>query len=73
MVDVNLTEVIDAYVEIDIYSQQLPDGARNMGKNDVWIAACAKPRVPRCSRRTRISTISKYIDPTSTLPSSSGT
>ena len=41
-VDVNVTEVIDAYVEIDIYSQRHPDGARNMNKNDLWIAACAK-------------------------------
>lgn len=41
-VDVNVAEVIDAYVEIDLYSQQHRDGARNMGKNDLWIAACAK-------------------------------
>ncbi len=41
-VDVNVAEVIDAYVEIDIFSQQMPGGARNMGKNDLWIAACAK-------------------------------
>ncbi|MBK8412679.1 MAG: hypothetical protein IPL19_32470 [Sandaracinaceae bacterium] len=39
-VDINVAEVIDAYVEIDVYSQQHPDGARNMGKNDLWIAAC---------------------------------
>ena len=41
--------IVDAYVEIDIYSQgkhptrPLPMGlsSRNMGKNDVWIAATA--------------------------------
>lgn len=27
---------------IDLYSHEHPDGARNMGKNDLWIAACAK-------------------------------
>ncbi len=41
-VDIHVAEVIEAYVEIDLFSQQHPDGARNMGKNDVWIAACAK-------------------------------
>jgi tRNA(fMet)-specific endonuclease VapC len=41
-VDINIAEVIDAYVEIDIYSQQHSGGARSMGKNDLWIAACAK-------------------------------
>ena len=41
-VDINHPDVLDAYVEIDTYSQEHPDGARNMGKNDLWIAACAK-------------------------------
>ena len=41
-VDVNHPNVLDSYVQIDVYSQQHPDGARNMGKNDLWIAACAK-------------------------------
>ena len=41
-VDINITSVIDAYVEIDLFSQKYPEGARNMGKNDLWIAACAK-------------------------------
>ncbi len=40
-VDINHPRVIDAYVEVDLYSQQHPEGARNMGKNDLWIAACA--------------------------------
>ena len=74
-VDINVAEVIDAYVEIDVYSQQHPDGARNMGKNDLWIAACAK-----ASGATLLTTdkdfdhltpgmISvEYVDPASTLP-----
>jgi len=41
-VDINHPSVLDAYVKIDLYSQQHPAGARNMGKNDLWIAACAK-------------------------------
>lgn len=36
-VDINHPSVLDAYVEIDLASQH-----RNMGKNDLWIAACAK-------------------------------
>jgi predicted nucleic acid-binding protein len=41
-------DIIDAYVEIDAFSQgkhpslQLGASARNMGKNDIWIAATAK-------------------------------
>lgn len=41
-VDINHPDVIDAYVEIDIFSQGYPKGDRNMGKNDLWISACAK-------------------------------
>ena len=41
-VDINHSDVLDAYVEIDLFSQSHPDGARNMGKNDLWIAACTK-------------------------------
>lgn len=41
-VDINHPDVLDAYVAIDLYSQGHPDGARKMGKNDLWIAACAK-------------------------------
>ena len=79
-VDVNVAEVIDAYVEIDLSSQQHPSGARNMGKNDLWIAACAK-----ASGATLLTTDKdfdhlhpdllpvKYIDPTSALPSSNRT
>ncbi len=39
VVDINHPSVIDAYVELDLVSQSHPDGARNMGKNDLWIAA----------------------------------
>lgn len=41
-IPLNHIDVLDAYVEIDLYSQGHSDGARNMGKNDLWIAACAK-------------------------------
>ncbi len=41
-VDINHPDIFDAYVAIDLYSQKHPAGARNMGKNDLWIAACAK-------------------------------
>jgi predicted nucleic acid-binding protein len=39
--DINHPRVLDAYVEVDIFSQRHPSGARNMGKNDLWIAASA--------------------------------
>ncbi len=83
-VDVNITEVIDAYVEIDIYSQLHPDGARNMGKNDLWIAACAMASGATLLTTDKdfdhlhasppdpgLLTVS-YIDPSSTLASGSG-
>jgi predicted nucleic acid-binding protein len=41
-IDINRPAVIEAYVELDLISQAHPDGARNMGKNDLWIAACAQ-------------------------------
>ena len=41
-VDINHPAVLDAYVDIDLYSQRHSGGARNMGKNDLWIAACAR-------------------------------
>lgn len=34
--------VIEAYVHLDLHSQRHPQGARNMGKNDLWIAAAAR-------------------------------
>jgi tRNA(fMet)-specific endonuclease VapC len=42
VVDINHPSVLDAYVKLELASQGHPDGARNMGKNDLWIAACAK-------------------------------
>jgi predicted nucleic acid-binding protein len=41
-VDISHPAVIDAYVELALISFAQPSGARNMGKNDLWIAACAK-------------------------------
>lgn len=47
IVDVNSEDVIERYAEIDAYSQNRLKGkplgvsARNMGKNDLWIAATA--------------------------------
>lgn len=49
VVPVNDKEIVDRYAEIDAYSQgklagkPLPNGmtSRNMGKNDIWIAATA--------------------------------
>lgn len=41
-VDVNHPMVLDAYVEIDIYSQAHATGARNMGK-----MTCGSPHAPR--------------------------
>ena len=47
IMDVGFRPIIDAYVEIDTFSQgkhetkQLNLSARNMGKNDLWIAATA--------------------------------
>lgn len=71
-VDINHSDVLDAYVEIDLFSQRHHDGARNMGKNDLWIAACTK-----ASRATLLTTDKdfdhlapgllslEYIDPAS--------
>lgn len=45
--DINISSVIDRYAEIDAFSQNklpgnpLGQSARNMGKNDLWIAAAA--------------------------------
>lgn len=41
-VDINSREVIDAYVEMDVASRGHPGGARQLSKNDLWIAAAAK-------------------------------
>ena len=45
VIDINAEDIIEAYAEIDTYSQgklkskPLSMTARNMGKNDLWIAA----------------------------------
>ncbi|MEM8524492.1 MAG: type II toxin-antitoxin system VapC family toxin [Bacteroidota bacterium] len=45
--DINIEEVIERYAKIDTYSQGKLEGevvnfsSRNMGKNDLWIAATA--------------------------------
>ncbi|RIV23885.1 type II toxin-antitoxin system VapC family toxin [Fibrisoma montanum] len=47
IVDINLEPIIQNYAEIDAFSQSklmgrpLGSSARNMGKNDLWIAATA--------------------------------
>lgn len=47
IVDINSEDVIERYAELDTYSQNKLEGrplgasARNMGKNDLWIAATA--------------------------------
>jgi predicted nucleic acid-binding protein len=41
-VDISHPRVIECYVEIELSSQAHPDGDRNMGKNDLWIAAATK-------------------------------
>jgi len=42
VIDINHPAIIDAYVDIDVASARHSDGARKMGKNDLWIAACTK-------------------------------
>ena len=45
--DINTEDIVDRYAEIDAFSQGRLNGkvsnfsARNMGKNDIWIAATA--------------------------------
>lgn len=47
VIDINFKEVIERYGDIDAYSQgkligkPLGKSSRNMGKNDIWIAATA--------------------------------
>lgn len=47
VVDINIKTIINRYAEIDAFSQNklksrpLSNSARNMGKNDLWIAATA--------------------------------
>ena len=61
---IKVQSVIAAYAQIDVYSQgklptqPLPAGmtSRNMGKNDLWIAATAHVPKPPCSLPMPIST-----------------
>src|SRR6266545_7828233 len=41
-VDIHHPAVIDAYVSLDLVSQSHREGSKNMGKNDLWIAAVTK-------------------------------
>lgn len=41
-VDLNDRAVLEAYVEVNRFSRQLPSGARMLHANDAWIVACAK-------------------------------
>ncbi len=41
-VDISVPAVLGAYAELDVASQRHLRGARNMGKNDLWIAAVAR-------------------------------
>ena len=47
VLDIHTEEIVDKYAEIDAFSQgkhpfkSLKTSARNMGKNDLWIAATA--------------------------------
>lgn len=47
IVDISSPEIVEAYIDIDTYSSgkhptlTFQESARNMGKNDVWIAATA--------------------------------
>lgn len=47
VVDINVESILNRYAELDAYSQgkhpskPLPNSSRNMGKNDLWIAATA--------------------------------
>ena len=40
-VDINRPEILDAYADLDYYSQRVVKPARTVGKNDLWIAATA--------------------------------
>jgi len=41
IVNINHPSVIDAYVQLELHARAHPQGARRMGKNDLWIAATA--------------------------------
>lgn len=41
VVPIEKKEIIERYAEIDFFSQRKAGSSRNMGKNDIWIAASA--------------------------------
>lgn len=41
IVNISHPTIIDAYVDLDLFARSHPQGARQMGKNDLWIAASA--------------------------------
>lgn len=40
-VNVDSQELVDAYVQVESASSNVPNGVKNLGKNDIWIAATA--------------------------------
>jgi tRNA(fMet)-specific endonuclease VapC len=73
--DLSRAGVVQAYVDIDLASRAHRAGARNLGQNDLWIAAVAK-----VSGATLLTTDKDfdhlhpthiqriYVDPTSAIP-----
>lgn len=41
-IDINRPEILEAYAEIDHYSEKVIKPARPLGQNDMWIAATAR-------------------------------
>ena len=56
-IDINAPEIVEAYAEIDHYSEKVVKPAHPMGQNDMWIAATAHVLDCELVRRTRILTI----------------
>ncbi len=78
--DIHHPDVIAAYVAIRLASRAHPAGARNMGQNDMWIAAVAKATgailltTDKDFDHLHPAHIQRiYIDPTSALPPAPGT
>ncbi len=42
VVEIADPKLVEAYVAIDLFLRHLPQGAKNIGQNDKWIAALAK-------------------------------
>lgn len=74
-VDIHSDQGIEAYVDIEDASRNARGGARQMGKNDLWIAAVAKvtgATLLTCDRdfdHLDLALVRRlYIDPRSALP-----